>query len=542
LDLSVVVTFYNMRREAERTLTSLSRAYQRGIEDLEYEVLCLDNGSDPPLEPGFVAGFGPEFRLVRPDPVHPSPVGPMNRAAAEAKGRFIGLMIDGAHVLTPGVLRHAMDAFRDQPDAVVAVRPWFVGGDQRWLSANGYTRAQEDRLFAGIDWPSEGYGLFRIGVPMTSMQNAWFRGMAESNCLFLPAELHRRIGGFDEGFDEPGAGLANLDIFSRAIDAASGPLVALLGEASFHQFHEGTTTNVSVEEKDRRVRDYMIKYETLKGEGFKSADMSKLTYRGAFEEGTPLKLERRPTFPRGVRLTDAIRPTPFQEHFDPGTRQYLISSYTESSTDARTHWLGHPIDLYPADLVALQEIIARTRPTHVVLAQVEPGLAVFVDSILKLLEVPSPILIWASAKDPAPEDLAARVKTIALEPNAPKAVRRVAQLVGTSEATLVLYGADASPKLGVEELSAYARFVAHRCYLVAVRTSHGQPWIGYARLRAQRVINDMVKADPGLVVDTSWERNVLTSCPSGFVLRVGEPAGSEEGSDAGLDDIPEPVS
>ena len=46
IDLSVVVVFYNMRREAERTLQSLSRAYQRGIDDLDYEVIVVENGSD----------------------------------------------------------------------------------------------------------------------------------------------------------------------------------------------------------------------------------------------------------------------------------------------------------------------------------------------------------------------------------------------------------------------------------------------------------------------------------------------------------------
>ena len=44
LDLTVVVVFYNMRREAARTLHSLTRAYQRGIEDLDYEVLGETNG------------------------------------------------------------------------------------------------------------------------------------------------------------------------------------------------------------------------------------------------------------------------------------------------------------------------------------------------------------------------------------------------------------------------------------------------------------------------------------------------------------------
>jgi cephalosporin hydroxylase len=536
LDLSVVVNFYNMRREAARTLTSLSRAYQQGVEGLQYEVLCLDNGSDPPLEAAFVESFGPEFRLVRPDPPHPSPVGPMNAAARLAKGRILAVMIDGAHLVTPGAFRLAMECFAQHPEAIVGLRPWFVGGDQRWLSVAGYSREQEDRLFEGIGWPGDGYDLFRVGTPATSHQNAWFRGMAESNCLFLPAVVYARIGGFDEGFDEPGAGLANLDIFTRAIEAAEGPPIALLGEASFHQFHGGTTTNVSDDEKDRRVRDYMIKYQELKGEAFRSADMSNLTFRGAFTTGTPLKLERRPTFPRGMRLTDAIRPVAFDEHFDPGARQYLISAYTEANLDQRTSWLGQPIDLYPADLVALQEIMVRTRPTHVVIAHAEPGLASFVDSILKLLDVPSPTIIWANDAREAPQGLAAWVHQVTGDPNSPKVLRRISRLVGAAEATLVLYAVDGQPKVTAQSLADYAGFVGHRCYLVALRTARGQPWIGYARLRGSRAVSDLVQADPALAIDTSWERNILTSCPSGFVLRVGD---ADAVYDERLDRIPE---
>ena len=45
-DLTVVVVFHNMQREAARTLHSLARAYQEGIDDLDYEVIVVDNGSD----------------------------------------------------------------------------------------------------------------------------------------------------------------------------------------------------------------------------------------------------------------------------------------------------------------------------------------------------------------------------------------------------------------------------------------------------------------------------------------------------------------
>ena len=527
-----------MQREAARTLRSLSRAYQQGVEGLEYEVLCLDNGSNPPLERAFVESFGPEFRLVRPEAPHPSPVGAMNAVAREARGRVLAVMIDGAHLLTPGALRQAMAAFAEDPNAIVALRAWFVGGDQRWLSVAGYSREIEDGLFDGIGWPADGYDLFRIGSPASSHQNAWFRGMAESNCLFLSAALYAKIGGFDEGFDEPGAGLANLDLFARAIDAAEGPLVGLIGEATFHQFHGGTTTNVSDHEKDRRVRDYMIKYEEIKGESFKSADMSRLTFRGRFNSGTPMKVERRPTFPRAMRLTDEIRPVPFDEYFDPAVRQYLVSAYTEASVGQRTSWLGQPIDLYPADLVALQEIIVRTRPTHVVIAHGEPGLATLADSVLKLLEVPSPTIVWVNPAAEPPAGLAARVRRVVGEPNSAKALSKVAQIVGAAEATLVLYAVDGQPKLNSRNLADYAAFVGHRCYLAALRTARGQPWVGYARLRGSRAVADLVQTDGGLTLDTSWDRNVLTSCPSGFVLRTGP---SQPAYDESLDQIAEPA-
>ena len=57
---------YNMRREAERTLHALSRAYQEGIDDIGYEVIVLENGSDEAekLDAEFVESFGPEFRYV----------------------------------------------------------------------------------------------------------------------------------------------------------------------------------------------------------------------------------------------------------------------------------------------------------------------------------------------------------------------------------------------------------------------------------------------------------------------------------------------
>ncbi len=76
---------YNMRREAARTLHSLSRSYQRGVEDLDYEVIVVENGSDPDQRLGeeFVRSFGPEFRYIDlAGEASPSPAPAVNRGIA----------------------------------------------------------------------------------------------------------------------------------------------------------------------------------------------------------------------------------------------------------------------------------------------------------------------------------------------------------------------------------------------------------------------------------------------------------------------------
>ena len=99
-----------MRREAARTLHSLSRSYQQGVDDLDYEVIVVENGSAPDQRLGeeFVRSFGPEFRYVDlGDEATPSPVERAQpRPRMLATGTTIAFMIDGAHVLTPGVLRY----------------------------------------------------------------------------------------------------------------------------------------------------------------------------------------------------------------------------------------------------------------------------------------------------------------------------------------------------------------------------------------------------------------------------------------------------
>src|SRR4051794_24376586 len=100
-----------MRREAPRTLHSLTPAYQ-GVDPETYEVIAVDNGSNEPLDPTVVEAFGPNFRHVMFLPEWPSPSAALNHAVGLGAGERVMLCIDGARILSPGILRYADRAFR----------------------------------------------------------------------------------------------------------------------------------------------------------------------------------------------------------------------------------------------------------------------------------------------------------------------------------------------------------------------------------------------------------------------------------------------
>ncbi len=241
--LSLLVVFFEMDREAPRTLHTLSPAYQRGVTAADYEVIAIDAGSSRPLEAGFVASFGPNFRLLR-TAAAPSPVAAVNAAARTARGEAIALCIDGARMLSPGIVRLMLAAFRAYADPVVATLAWHLGSKlQNESVLEGYGQAAEDRLLESVAWRHDGYELFRIACPAASSAGGWFQPIAESNCLAVRRAAWDRLGGLDERFRSPGGGFVNLDFYREACERL-GQLVILLGEGTFHQFHGGVATNV----------------------------------------------------------------------------------------------------------------------------------------------------------------------------------------------------------------------------------------------------------------------------------------------------------
>ena len=151
--LTVVVIFHDMQREAERTLHSLSRAYQRNVPVLSYEVLAIDSGSSNRLSEASVESFGPDFQHRVFDADVPSPCPALNWAVAQARAPFVLVCIDGARMLSPGILSLCSEAMAMSSHPFVYTAGMHLGGGaQNDLLAGGYGTEAEDALLASIDW------------------------------------------------------------------------------------------------------------------------------------------------------------------------------------------------------------------------------------------------------------------------------------------------------------------------------------------------------------------------------------------------------
>lgn len=265
-ELSVIVVVHRMRREAPRTLHSLCAAYQQGVSEDRYEVIVVENPSEQMLSPEEVRRFGPQFRYRAHDGRSRSPASAINLGVREAAGQRVMLIIDGARILTPGVLRRTLTAFRLYDSPVVATLALHLGPDNQARSIHeGYGREVEDRLLAQSGWESGGYPLFGVSSPAGSCEEGWFFPISESNCLSMSRDLFEALGGYSEEFQSPGGGFVNLDFYSRAVADPNRPLIILLGEASFHQVHGGVATNRRDDEPLRRFHE---EYQRIRGRPF----------------------------------------------------------------------------------------------------------------------------------------------------------------------------------------------------------------------------------------------------------------------------------
>jgi glycosyltransferase involved in cell wall biosynthesis len=269
--VSIIVVFHNMGREAPRTLATLTTAYQKGVESDAYEVIIVDNGSDIPMNTQMIEIFGENFQFIRMD-AGPSPSACINYAAQQARGDFLMICIDGARMLSPGIVKLTLQAAQCFSSSVIATIALHLGPKvQNEAMLEGYNQDAEDQLLNSIDWFSNGYQLFSISCLAGSSNRGLLSSPNESNCLTVHRDVFHELGGFDEKFTSAGGGLVNLDFYKRACEL-TGQVILLLGEGTFHQFHGGVATNVPPHLHPWKA--YANEYQSIRGESYSPPRMT----------------------------------------------------------------------------------------------------------------------------------------------------------------------------------------------------------------------------------------------------------------------------
>ena len=105
LRLSVIVVCYKMEDQIGNTLRSLLPPYQKNIKKAEYEILVVDNGSPRPLsEETWKVASNVRYVYIPPAEASPNPGVALNRGVRMSGGEAVSVMIDGARMVSPGVL------------------------------------------------------------------------------------------------------------------------------------------------------------------------------------------------------------------------------------------------------------------------------------------------------------------------------------------------------------------------------------------------------------------------------------------------------
>ncbi|HEX4083660.1 MAG TPA: glycosyltransferase [Chthoniobacteraceae bacterium] len=273
--MAVIVVCYKMEGQIGNTIRSLLPPYQKKVRKREYDIILVDNGSPRPLpEEIWKQGSNVRYLFIPPGEASPNPGVAINRAVRMSQGEHLGIMIDGARMVTPGVLHWGRRLLDIEPGGMVEVLGWHLGPKfQSESILEGYTQEVEKEMLLRSQWWENGYRLFEICAPSEQTRKGFASRAQESNCFFIPRKIFDKIGGYNEGYKEPGGGLVNLDFYERAVGAAS-QVFTLLGEGTFHQVHGGAATSLTTAQLAEALARWSGESQQIRG-----AELSKVDYR-----------------------------------------------------------------------------------------------------------------------------------------------------------------------------------------------------------------------------------------------------------------------
>ena len=268
--VSVILIAYSMSAQLENTLLTLAPDYQLGVDEGDYEVIVIENSSTDNLSPERVAALPNNFLYLLRDETAVSPVYAVNEGFSMCRAPFICLMIDGARMVSPGIIRTALQAYAISKNAIVAIPGYHLGQEEQHLVAGQQDQAvYESQLLASVDWQSDGYELFGISTFSGANRQGYLNPIMECNCLFASAENFAAIGHANTEFQLPGGGSINLHMYRGLGMLPGSEFYVLPGEGSFHQYHGGVTTS-SYEKREADIAEHKVQLHSFWPGGFHS--------------------------------------------------------------------------------------------------------------------------------------------------------------------------------------------------------------------------------------------------------------------------------
>lgn len=200
-------------------------------------------------------------------------------------------------------------------------------------------------------------------------------------------------------------------------------------------------------------------------------------------------------------------------------------------------WLGRPIIQYPQDIVALQEIVWRTRPDVIIETGIaHGGSTVLFASLLELLGGDGRVIavdVDIRAHNRAAIEahpLAGRISLIEASSVELATAERVRGAIGSAQRVMVVLDSNHTHDHVRGELALYAPLVTTGCYLVVMDTvvEHmaddafpDRPW-GRGN-NPMTAVREFLASDRRFRVDRQIDDRLLVSAaPGGYLVRVAD--------------------
>jgi cephalosporin hydroxylase len=161
-------------------------------------------------------------------------------------------------------------------------------------------------------------------------------------------------------------------------------------------------------------------------------------------------------------------------------------------------WFGVPVIQFPNDIVVMQELIHREKPTKIIECGVaHGGSLLYYASLFELMGQGEVIGVEVELRDHNRKAIMEspfyhRIKLVDGSSTAPESIEAVKSYLKPDDRVMVFLDSNHSTEHVKKELELYSPFVSQGSYIVAMDT-------------AQRLVCDMPRGKPEWVNDNPWE-------------------------------------